>query len=108
MMKVEQDALKNHRSLTTDNILSLRNAYLANGTSEAPPDNKTSIDLTHVTNDNHKRMFCKRIHSQMISQNVFGCLDQVTINKLMTMKKSSRGNIGMETIYMMVLRWNFL
>ena len=56
---VEKVFLKNHVSLNVDNILAHSNAYLGNGTMEAPPDNKTLFDLTPGTNDNHKRMFYK-------------------------------------------------
>ena len=72
---IEQDILKNHRSLTIYNILACSNTYVGNGTSEAPPDNKTLLDFTPGTNENHKRILCKRVRSQMTSQHVFGRLD---------------------------------
>ena len=84
---IEQDVLKNYRSLTIDNILVCVTSYLWNGISESPPDEKILLDLTPGENENHKRIFHKQVFSQMISQRVFGRLDQASINKLMTMKK---------------------
>ena len=100
--------LKNYKSLTIDNIQACSNTYLGNGASEAPPDNKMLLDLNPETDENDKRMFYKRVRSQMKFQHLFGRLDQASINKLMIMKKKLTLKISMDIIYMMMYRCNFL
>ena len=84
---VEKNILKNCRSLSIDDVQAQNNPYLGNDASEAPPDNKMLLDLNPGTDENHKRMFYKRVRSQMMSQHLFCSLDRASINKLISVKK---------------------
>ena len=68
-------------------MLAFNNTYLRNGLLEPTPADRMLLNLNPDTDVAHKQQFYKRVRSQMIAQDIRGCLYQASINMLMTVKK---------------------
>ena len=76
--------VENYQAITKENVLAFNSICLGNGLLEPPHANQLFLDSNPATDSAHKQQFYKRAHSQMIALAIQGRLDQVSLNKLMT------------------------